>query len=102
MLIDACRFIRPGAFVSKTCSEQNTLFGAHRTPDKCSLTGHQEGDKQEAITDGPVHSMDYAACSSRVWWDSVAEGMCREHVATSCFKVQSVSNEAALDTALRH
>ena len=67
------------------------------------LTGPQEGDKQEAFTDGPVHSMGCAACSSKsLVGHSVAEGMCREHVATSCFKVQSVSNEAALDTELRH
>lgn len=52
--------------VSKTCSEQHTLFGAHRTPGKCSLISHQEGDKQEAFTDRPVHSVDCASRLSRV------------------------------------
>lgn len=76
---DGCRFVRPAAFVSKTCSEQHTLFGVHR----CSLIAHQDGDKQEAFTDRPGRSMDCALCLSRVRQDSITEGMCREHVATS-------------------
>lgn len=59
-------------------------FGVRRTPGRCSLTAHQDGDKREAFT-GKARAQ-HALCCTLVQspsGQSVAEGVCREHVATS-------------------